>query len=49
MGRISKASGLALGLVYLWVAGVRNAERVKAQKRARSAAKLVEANEREGQ
>ena len=48
MGRILKASGLALGFVaYLWVAGVRNADRVKSRKAARRAANLVGANERE--
>ena len=48
MGRILKASALGLGfLAYIWVAGVRNAEAVKSRKRARRAAKLVGANERE--
>ena len=48
MGRILKASPLGLGLVlYLWVAGVRNVDRVKARKRARRAANLVNANQRE--
>jgi len=48
MGRILKSSPLALGfLAYVWVAGVRNAERVKSRKRARRAANLVAANERE--
>jgi hypothetical protein len=48
MGRILKASGLALGLLaYIWVTGVRNADRVKSRKRARRAATFVGANERE--
>jgi hypothetical protein len=48
MGRILKASALGLGfLAYIWVAGVRNAEGVKSRKRARRAARLVGANERE--
>src|SRR4029078_224674 len=48
MGRILKASALGLGfLAYVWVAGVRNAEGVKSRKRARRAARLVSANERE--
>jgi hypothetical protein len=48
MGRILKASGLTLGfLAYIWVAGVRNADRVKSRKRARRAATFVGANERE--
>jgi hypothetical protein len=47
MGRILKASGLAVGfLAYIWVAGVRNADRVKSRKAARRAANLVGANER---
>lgn len=48
MSRILKASALGLGfLAYIWVAGVRNAEEVKSRKRARRAARLVGANERE--
>jgi hypothetical protein len=48
MGRILKASGLALGfLAYIWVAGVRNAERVKSRKAARRAAAFVAASKRE--
>jgi hypothetical protein len=48
MGRILKASTLGLGfLAYIWVAGARNAEGVKSRKRARRAARLVSANERE--
>jgi hypothetical protein len=48
MGRILKASGLALGfLAYIWVAGVRNAERVQSRKAARRAARVVSADERE--
>jgi hypothetical protein len=48
MGRILKASGLALAfLAYIWVVGVRNADRVKSRKRARRAATFVGANERE--
>jgi hypothetical protein len=48
MGRILKASGLALGfLAYIWVAGVRNADCVKSRKRAPRTATFVGANERE--
>jgi len=48
MGRILKASGLMLGfLAYIWVAGVRNADRVKSRKAARRAAAFVAASERE--
>lgn len=48
MGRILKASGLTVGfLAYIWVAGVRNVDRVVSRKRARRAAKLVSAKERE--
>src|SRR6185503_11724539 len=48
MGRILKASGLALGfLAYIWVAGVRNADRVKSRRRARRAARFVGASEPE--
>lgn len=47
MGRILKAWGLALGFIaYLWVAGVRNADRVKSRKRARRAVNFV-SDERE--
>jgi len=48
MGRILKASPLGLVFfAYIWVAGVRNAGGVKSRKRARRAARLVHANERE--
>jgi len=48
MGRILKASGLGIAfLAYLWVAGVRNLDRVKRRKEKRRAANLVAANERE--
>jgi hypothetical protein len=48
MGRILKASGLMLGfLAYIWVAGVRNAERVRSRKAARRAASFLGADERE--
>jgi hypothetical protein len=36
MGRYLKVAGAAFGLLlYLWVAGVKNLERVKERKRAR--------------
>jgi len=48
MGRIPKSAGLVAGLLaYLWVAGIRNLDGVKRRKRARRAANLVDANERE--
>jgi len=38
MPRILKSAGLALGFLgYLWIAGVRNVERVKERKAARRA------------
>jgi hypothetical protein len=46
MGRVLKAAGFALGfLAYIWIAGVRNADRVKSRKAARRAANLVGAND----
>jgi hypothetical protein len=38
VGRILKSGGIVLGILgYLWVAGVRNLDEVKARKRARKA------------